>query len=58
MVKVALTDWHIVQYIMGIRMMDIEIDRKETRNGKKLLLKQMNLCFVRSPINLSQKKVQ
>ena len=58
MVKVALADWHIVQYIMGLRMMEIEIDRKETRNGKKLLLKQMNLCFVRSPINLSQKKVQ
>ena len=57
MVKVALADWHIVQYIMGLRMMEIEIDRKETRNGKKkILLKHMNLCFVRSPINLSKKK--
>ena len=39
-------------------MMEIEIDRKETRNGKKkkILLKHMNLCFVRSPINLSKKK--
>lgn len=38
--------------------MEIEIDRKETRNGKKkkILLKHMNLCFVRSPINLSKKK--
>ena len=57
MVKVALADWHIVQYIMGLRMMEIEIDRKETRNGKKkILLKHMNLCFVRSPINLSKKR--
>ena len=46
MVKVALADWHIVQYIMGLRMMEIEIDRKETRNGeKKNTIKAYELVF-------------